>query len=221
VAATSLPLDPITHLVRPTDLAAQATRRPIPHTALAPTAVVIHLVVAAAIHLFQVVVVTTHQAAATTHQTAATTHPAVVTTHQPPAGEEATHLAAQATRRPIPHTGLAPTAAVIHLSQVVAAAIHRFQVVVVTTHRAAVTTHQTAVTTHQREVTTHQREVTTHQREVTTHQREVTTHQAAVTTHQTPAGEEATHLDRLLRLHLRAAIIHQFRAEEAAQPPRL
>jgi len=202
VAATSLPLDPITHLVRPTDLAAQATRRPIPHTGLAPTAVVIHLVVAAAIHLFQVVVVTTrqavvptHQAAAvTTHQTAATTHPAVVTTHQPPAGEEATHLAAQATRRPIPHTGLAPTAAVIHLSQVVAAAIHRFQVVVVTTHRAAVTTHQTAVTTHQREVTTHQREVTTHQREVTTHQ--------------TPAGEEATHLDRVLRLHLKAAIIH-------------
>jgi len=208
VAATSLPLDPITHLVRPTDLVAQATRRPIPHTALAPTAVVIHLVVAAAIHLFQVVVVTTrqavvptHQAAAvTTHQTGATTHPAVVTTHQPPAGEEATHLAAQATRRPIPHTGLAPTAAVIHLSQVVAAAIHRFQVVVVTTHRAAVTTHQTAVTTHQTAVTTHQ---------------------AAVTTHQTPAGEEATHLDRLLRLHLRAAIIHQFRAEEAAQPPRL
>ena len=185
--------------MRPTDLVAQATRRPIPHTALAPTA--------AAIHLFQVVVVTTHQAAATTHQTAATTHPAVVTTHQPPAGEEATHLAAQATRRPIPHTGLAPTAAVIHLSQVVAAAIHRFQVVVVTTHRAAVTTHRAVVPTHQTAVTTHQREVTTHQ--------------AAVTTHQTPAGEEATHLDRLLRLHLRAAIIHLFLAEEAAQPPRL
>jgi len=193
VAATSLPLDPITHLVRPTDLAAQATRRPIPHTGLAPTAVVIHLVVAAAIHLFQVVVVTTRQAVVPTHQ-------AAVTTHQPPAGEEATHLAAQATRRPIPHTGLAPTAAVIHLSQVVAAAIHRFQVVVVTTHLAAVTTHRAVVPTHQREVTTHQ---------------------AAVTTHQTPAGEEATHLDRLLRLHLRAVIIHLFLAEEAAQPPRL
>lgn len=125
VAETSLPLDPIT------PLEAQATRRPhipVPHSGLAPTAVVaIHLsqVVAAAIHLFQVVVVTTHQAA--------------ITHHQSPAGEEATHLA----HLPTPHPCLAPMAVVvIHLSQVVAAGIHLFQVVVVTTHQAAIARHQ-------------------------------------------------------------------------------